>query len=267
MKPGAETKLKFKQLKRRLKLPHWQVVGVLETLWRVAEANAPAGDIGRLTDEDIAAAMEWEGDAGELIGSLVDCKWLDRDEEFRLIVHDWSTHCPNHLKGAFELHKKLFADEIARQRPKQPARQDARQDASNDACDPATSPFLSIPNQSIPIQSAVCIAAAKPPTMPPADPSQVSFPEFPCVLGRRNGAQTWVLSQSQIDEWKATFPAVDVAAECRKAHAWVKANLDRRKTASGMLDFLFRWLSKSQNGGSRPIGTPHRQRAIRSISE
>lgn len=269
MKPGTETKLKFKQLKRKLRLPHWQIVGVLETLWRVTEANAPAGDIGKLSDEEIAAALEWDGNASELIGSLVECKWLDRDDEFRLIVHDWSVHCPNHMKGAFELHKKPFADQIARQRAKHGARQDGKEPASNGACNPATSPILPLPNQSLPNQSEVCVTAGKPPMTPAADPAQVLFPEYPCVAGRRSGATTWLLTEAQITEWESTFPAVDVPAECRRAHGWVKANIERRKTANGMLDFLFRWLSGEQNGGRRRSnnGPQQRPRAIRSLGD
>ncbi len=86
MKTGTESKLKFKKLQRRLKLPLWQAVGLLETLWRVTERNAPAGDIGRLSNEDIAAAIEWDGDADELVATLVATGWLIRDVHGRLML-------------------------------------------------------------------------------------------------------------------------------------------------------------------------------------
>lgn len=111
MKKEAVTKLKFMQLKRRLRLPLWQAMGLLESLWRATEANAPAGDIGKLTDDEIAAAIEWEGDAAEMIAALVEFRWLNRDDGFRLYVNDWSIHCPNHLKGGFARVGKLFADQ------------------------------------------------------------------------------------------------------------------------------------------------------------
>jgi hypothetical protein len=140
MKSGTESKSKFRQLKRRLQLRYWQVVGILETLWRVTQADAPAGDIGKLDDEEIAAALEWEGDPGTLINALVETRWIDQDDDFRLIIHDWSEHAPNHLVGAFRKHGKLFADQIAKQRKngngviasddaKQCAKQPARQGA------------------------------------------------------------------------------------------------------------------------------------------
>lgn len=119
MKNGTESKLKFKRLKRRLGLSLMRTVGLLETMWLVTYQNAPDGDIGRLSNEDIAAAIEWdedEIDANELIQALVECRWLDTDSEFRLIIHDWSDHCAGYLKGAYSRHGKLFADQTAKQR-------------------------------------------------------------------------------------------------------------------------------------------------------
>lgn len=122
MKTGTESKIKFQKLKNTLRLRFWQTIGVLETLWRVTQINAPAGDIGKLANDEIAAAMEWEGNPDALINALIDSRWIDEDEEFRLIIHDWSEHAPNHLVGAFNKHKKLFADQIAKARgAKQPA--------------------------------------------------------------------------------------------------------------------------------------------------
>jgi len=160
MKSGTESKLKFKQLKRRLQLRYWQVVGVLETLWRVAQTDAPAGDIGRLDNDEIAAAMEWEGPPEALIDALIDTHWLDRDEEFRLIIHDWSEHAPNHLVGAFKRHGRLFADQIVKNRAKQVANHDAKQVARDHAIAPC--PGTMPPNQTKPNQT-------KPTNQPGAD--------------------------------------------------------------------------------------------------
>lgn len=156
VKTGTESKLKFKQLKRRLNLRHWQVVGLLEAIWRATEGNAPEGDIGRFTNDEIASAIEWEGDADDMISALVECRWLDADDYYRLVVHDWPEHAPNHLKGAFEKHKKQFAIAAnncsarhgASQDAWQHAREGARHGASLVARDYATNPNLTIPNQS-----------------------------------------------------------------------------------------------------------------------
>lgn len=99
MKLAATESLKFKKLKMKLRLPHWQAVGLLECLWMLTARNAPQGDIGKHSNEDIAVHIEWAGDPDELIQALVDCRWLDSSEEHRLIVHDWHDHMPNWLKG------------------------------------------------------------------------------------------------------------------------------------------------------------------------
>lgn len=131
MKVGTTEKIKFKRTKRALGLPLWQAVGLIESVWMSAYQNAPAGDIGKMSNEDIAAAIEWEGSPDELIAQLVKDGWLDEDEEFRLIVHDWSDHVAQFLKGAFAKHGKLFADQVAKQRAKQRAKQNEEQPAKD----------------------------------------------------------------------------------------------------------------------------------------
>ena len=59
MKINTTTHPKFLRLKRRLKLPIWGVVGVLEALWHFTAQNAKNGAIGKYPDEDIAAGIDW----------------------------------------------------------------------------------------------------------------------------------------------------------------------------------------------------------------
>ena len=79
MKREATQSVKFLKLKRRLRLSRWQAMGLLESIWDCAYSNAREGDIGRLSNEDIAACIEWDDDADELIGALVETGWLDMD--------------------------------------------------------------------------------------------------------------------------------------------------------------------------------------------
>lgn len=109
MKIATTEKLKFKKIQRRFQLPLWQAVGLLETLWKAAYRNTPEGDIGRLSNEEIAAAIEWAGDADELIQALVDTGWLDRDPTYRLLVHDWEAECEQWLHANFKRYGKQFA--------------------------------------------------------------------------------------------------------------------------------------------------------------
>lgn len=125
MKMTAPQSLKFSKLKRRLGLPHWQAVGLLESLWLFTQVNAPAGDVGRHSDEDIAAGIEWDGETEILFESLIECGWLDRCEKNRLVVHDWEEHVPRYLKGALVKNGVAFATVTPKQKetePKQPAK-------------------------------------------------------------------------------------------------------------------------------------------------
>ena len=99
MKVGTMDLLKFKRLVRRLKESNRGVVGLLEMLWAGVAKNCPRGDIGRFCNEDIAVMVDWDGDADDLVAALVECRWLDEDDECRLVVHDWADHCPNYLKA------------------------------------------------------------------------------------------------------------------------------------------------------------------------
>lgn len=126
MKIGTTEKLKFKNLQRRLRLPLWQAVGLLEALWKVVVCrNTPAGDVGRLSNEDIAGLLEWDGDADELVDALVATGWVDSDPVHRLLIHDWEQECEGWLKGNLTASRKEFA------RP-------ASKVASNGACEPAS---------------------------------------------------------------------------------------------------------------------------------
>lgn len=83
----------MKRLCRELNIPQYEAVGILENLWHVTAREAPQGDIGKLSNEDIAMGIDWHGNADALIEALITCRWLDVSRQFRLIVHDWHEHC------------------------------------------------------------------------------------------------------------------------------------------------------------------------------
>jgi hypothetical protein len=107
MKHSAPQLIKFRTLKRRLgNLPEYQVVGILEMIWHIGMTDAHDGGIGKFTNEEIAARLEWAGDPDNLIGHLVATHWLDADPVYRLMIHDWADHCPQFVKGALARHGK-----------------------------------------------------------------------------------------------------------------------------------------------------------------
>lgn len=110
MKSGTESKFKFKQLQRRLDLALWQARGLLDTLWFFVAHNCPAGDVGKFSDEEIAIGIDWRGDPGQLVETLVATKWLDRHETHRLVVHDWPEHCEDGVKKTLAKNTEVFWD-------------------------------------------------------------------------------------------------------------------------------------------------------------
>jgi hypothetical protein len=93
---------KMKRLCRKLNLELWQAVGLLESIWHVAARQTPCGDIGKLSDEDIAIAIDYHADERIMIDALVNSGWIDRNKEHRLVVHDWPDHAEDgvHMKVA-----------------------------------------------------------------------------------------------------------------------------------------------------------------------
>ena len=98
MKREAPTSTKMRRLCRLLDITLGLAVGTLELLWHLTARQAPEGNIGKLSNEDIALAVDWRGDEDRLIEALVRCGWLDRDEQHRLLVHDWHEHADESVK-------------------------------------------------------------------------------------------------------------------------------------------------------------------------
>jgi len=102
MKREAVSHTKMKRLCRRMDIPVWQGVGLLESLWHLTAREAPDGAIGKLSDEDIALGIDYRGDEAALIECLVSSGWMDRNPDFRLVIHDWQDHADDavHLRLA-----------------------------------------------------------------------------------------------------------------------------------------------------------------------
>ncbi len=109
MKRGTPDHPKTKALAARLDLKRWQVVGLLESLWHFTATYAKRGDIGKWSNIEIASAIEWQADPDALISALLECRWLDSSEPFRLLVHDWHDHADQTVSRSDEVKKLGFA--------------------------------------------------------------------------------------------------------------------------------------------------------------
>lgn len=97
MKRSGMAHSKLKKLQRVLQCREPLAVGILECLWHLAARETPRGDIGKLSNEDIALAIDWE-DGDALVAALVQCGWVDEHPVYRLVIHDWHDHCDEAVK-------------------------------------------------------------------------------------------------------------------------------------------------------------------------
>ncbi len=206
MKKGTPNHPKTKDLARRLKIERFGAVGILDMLWLFAQEYAPAGDIGKFSDEYLADEVGWpQRRASVLIEALVDSGWLDRNSEHRLIIHDWADHCEDSVHKKLARSFQLFADgsipkygrlsgeerahaeahyaslESARRAPESARRapESARRAPSVRPKNAPARPSLAIPSHAKPSQSLAKPeppAAAKPAgrTPPPESPSKAN---------------------------------------------------------------------------------------------
>lgn len=99
MKKEALRHPKMLELASRLGVSRPCAIGHMTLLFDFVADYAPAGDVGRHLDGVISMAADWTGQPAAFIEALVASRWLDRDNEHRLLVHDWSEHCENWVRS------------------------------------------------------------------------------------------------------------------------------------------------------------------------
>jgi len=110
MKREALNHTKMKRLCRSLDIRPYEAVGIMESFWHLTAKEAPQGDIGKLSNQDIADAIGWEGSDEKFIESLVSARWVDQDPDVRLFVHDWPEHCEDSVHMRLARLGLLFAN-------------------------------------------------------------------------------------------------------------------------------------------------------------
>lgn len=108
--------------------------------------------------------------------------------------------------------------------------------------------------------------APSPTDSSPAEPPVLVFP----VTGDREQPE-WGLTAKKLEEYRETWPTLDVEASARSALQWCRDNPGQRKTARGMPRFLGTWfrsdIDKSRNlragrsnFGASPASSPYLNR-------
>jgi hypothetical protein len=108
MKRSAFNHRKIKRLAKLIRQPLWAARGLAESLWHVTAAHARRGNIGILTDKEIAEEIGWEGKPKALIDALVAAELVDKCSVHRLLVHDWAEHADRSIGLALKREGKDF---------------------------------------------------------------------------------------------------------------------------------------------------------------
>src|SRR5499427_3164822 len=76
---------KRKRLSRLLGIGAYEAIGLLHVWWWWVLDFAPEGDLRAYSDDDIADAIDFDGDGAALVGALTRSGFMDADRQ----VHDW----------------------------------------------------------------------------------------------------------------------------------------------------------------------------------
>jgi hypothetical protein len=132
MKRNAPMHPKTLALASMLGIRRFEACGLLELMWHFTAQYCPRGDIGKRTDPQIAAALDWPQDkASEMIEAMVVCGWLDRHDEHRLIVHDWHDHADGTCDRYLDQHGFTYASGRAPRRQNRNSDDEMRADAGS----------------------------------------------------------------------------------------------------------------------------------------
>lgn len=105
---GTLTHRKTRRLAAALGIDPCLALGIMESLWHVTAEQAPQGDIGHMSNQDIADEIYYSGDPEKLIKALLAVGLLETSEECRLVVHHWEHHADQAVRRKLQRHGKEF---------------------------------------------------------------------------------------------------------------------------------------------------------------
>lgn len=229
-------------------------VRCLLRLWCWAAENRPKGLLYDKSDLEIERKARWNGPPNAFVAACLRVRFMVRTGEGILLLHDWDEH---QIWIIHAPERKAKARLAAEERWKKQLSLDATSIAHSITTGIAQSEFSiargNAPSPSpspSPININMNINEKKKDlkeNKSTSARSAIAILEFP-VVGRKKGP--FDLTKELFEEYKASFPDVDILAECRSARAWCISNPKKQKTLTGMPRFLCSWLSRAQNQGN-----------------
>lgn len=224
---------KLSRLKSLLKCGRGEALGYLEATWHFAGRYTPQGNIGKYSDEEIEAWIEWAGEPGKLIQALLTAGWLDKSVSHRLIVHHWHDHADDATKLAL---KRKSLDFVTNVPDYVPTVSGQDSDAVDD----------------ISIESGLPGAGPVPEPVPEPNTLAIGDSLSPVVETFLLNRGEFGLTEKMLDDFTGIYPAVNIRQSFREIKGWCIANPTKRKTKSGALKFVNGWLAREQNRGAPP---------------
>lgn len=86
-----------------------EAVGYLTVFWHAVLEQEPSGDLSNWSDDFIASASHWTGDAAVFCSALRENGWLDGQ-----IVHDWMDYAGRYLNSKYHTSNPRFLKNLRR---------------------------------------------------------------------------------------------------------------------------------------------------------
>jgi hypothetical protein len=223
-------------------------------LWTWACRSAPSGSLDGMEPYDIEMAVSYRNLDGKCYAAMVAAGFIDEANGKASEIHGWTERTGGAIKKM-----EGRATYLKQWRDDRRTGSDRRREQPTNSIETVSEQFAdkveALTKQPSPVQSSPDQTRQEPDPRGSAEPAKPASPPapalltFPTVRGARSGATEWPLTQREVNLLGVGFPDLDVMAECRKALVWAESNKADRKTASGMLAFLNRWMTTAQNGG------------------
>lgn len=241
--------------------------GLLERLWNLAAEHAIRGDIGQFTNDRIARVVGWRGGPDAFVAALVRIGLVDEDPEFRLVIHNWPTHCGEFIHARLARGKMTFADgsepsirKLTREERQRlesgaagrPTAASGRQRTPSAAAGRQRQPTArshSHSHSQSQSQSQEAAAQARGAAAAAADEQSSGF-----TFVLSSGSDLFDLPQSQVDAWRSQFPDVHVAEILARLADWTadqRPSMGRRR----IIGFLAEKLAEEATVPPKPATT------------
>jgi hypothetical protein len=101
------------RLARELRCSRREAIGTVSDLWAWVLQTRPSGMLDGISDAELEAVLEWQGEDGALVDALITARWLDRTTDGSLELHGWEERAKAYKKAVAERERRAAAKDAA----------------------------------------------------------------------------------------------------------------------------------------------------------